>query len=175
MKIAFFGTHGTGKTTLAHELMSKLKKTGVDAGFVGEVARNCPFPINEGTTKKSQIWIILNQIIKELEAEEKSDVLICDRSVLDGYIYYVNKFGRSNVLEPLVKEHLKTYKRLVKVPIRGGFLKKDKVRSTDKEFKKRIDLQFNKLLKVLKVKYTELNKEDKTDEQIVLRVLSTLE
>ncbi|MFW6282422.1 MAG: hypothetical protein ACOC1P_00005, partial [Minisyncoccales bacterium] len=70
MKIAFLGTHGTGKTTLAHDLVTKLKKQGIDAGFLSEIARKCPFPLNEERTKKSQIWIILNQIIAEIEAEE---------------------------------------------------------------------------------------------------------
>ena len=89
-KIAFVGTHGTGKTTLAHELVSKLKREGIDVGFLGEIARKCPLPINEQTSKKSQIWIILSQIIREIEEEGKSDFLICDRSVLDSYCYYVH-------------------------------------------------------------------------------------
>ena len=67
MKIALIGTHGTGKTTIAHELVAKLKKQKINADFLGELARHCPFPINEGTTKKSQLWIILNQILKEFE------------------------------------------------------------------------------------------------------------
>ncbi|MFH1607709.1 MAG: AAA family ATPase [archaeon] len=103
MKIAFIGTHGTGKTTLAHELTSKLKKKGSDVDFLGEIVRKCPFPINENTTKKSQIWIILNQIIKEMETEERCKVLVSDRSVLDGYCYYVNQFGEAKFLEALIK------------------------------------------------------------------------
>ena len=175
-KIAFIGTHGTGKTTLAHELVTKLKKKGIDAEFLGEIAKTCPFPINEGTTKKSQVWIILNQIIQELEAEEKTSLLICDRSVLDGYCYYVNKFGRSSFLEPIVLKHLGTYSHLIKVPIREGFLKKDKIRSTNENFQKDIDTQFNKLLKRLKIKHICLKREEsEKDEEIIKRVLNTLE
>lgn len=151
-KIAFIGTHGTGKTTLAHDLVAALKKARIDADFLGEIARKCPFPINENTTKKSQIWIILQQIIQELECEDKSEILVCDRSVFDGYCYYVNKFGRNRALEPLVLKHIKTYDYIVKVPIRRGFLKKDKVRSTTKTFQRRIDILINKLLKKLKIK-----------------------
>ena len=33
-KIALIGTHGTGKTTLAHELVAKAKKRGVNAKVV---------------------------------------------------------------------------------------------------------------------------------------------
>jgi len=175
MKIAFIGTHGTGKTTLAHELVSKLKKQGIDAGFLGEVARSCPFPLNENTTKKSQIWIILSQIIKEIEAEEKCETLVSDRSVLDGYCYYVNKFGRTKILEPLVREHLKTYSYLIRIPIRKEFLKKDKVRSTDLKFQSNVDKQFDILLKEFRIKYTGFtNKPQKTNKEIIEKVLKTL-
>jgi len=176
MKIAFFGTHGTGKTTLAHELIMGLKKKGADAGFLGEVARKCPFPINEDTTKKSQIWIILNQIIGELEAEGKYKFLICDRSVLDGYCYYIRKFGRKEAIEKLVKEHLKTYDSLIRVPIRKGFLKKDKIRSVNEKFQAEIDNQFDKMLKILKVDYINLNeKEENPCREIILKILGDLE
>lgn len=120
-KIAFIGTHGTGKTTLAHDLVAALKKLHIDADFLGEIARKCPFPINENTTEKSQTWIILQQVTQELECEGKCDILVCDRSVFDGYCYYVNKFGRNSALELLALEHLKTYKYIVKVPIRRSF------------------------------------------------------
>ncbi len=175
MKIAFIGTHGTGKTTLAYDLVSKLKKRGIDVGFLSEVARSCPFPINRETTKKSQIWIMLSQIIKELEAEEKTEVLVSDRSVLDGYCYYVNKFGRSEILEPLVREHLKTYSYLIRVPIREGFLRKDKVRSTESEFQKEIDMQFDRFLKEFKIKHIDLSKkENKKEDEIIEEVLANL-
>jgi len=176
MKIAFLGTHGTGKTTLAHELVMNLKKKGVDAGFMSEVARNCPFPINEETTKKSQIWIILNQIIKELEEEGHYEILVSDRSVLDGYCYYVNKFGPADFLEPIIKKHLQTYSYLIRVPIRKGLLTKDKIRSTNKQFQKDVDIQFNRLLKKFKVKHLNLKVlEDSTNKKIIEQILKNLE
>lgn len=158
LKIAFIGTHGTGKTTLAHELVTSMKKNHLDADFLGEIARKCPFPINENTTKKSQLWIILKQILEEIEAEEKTEILVCDRSVLDPYIYYVNKFGRNKAIEGLVLQHLKTYGYLVKVPIREGFLKADKIRSIDENFQKKIDSLIDKFLKSFKIKYLNLER-----------------
>jgi len=174
MKIAFMGTHGTGKTTLSHELVSKLKKEGVDVDFLGEIARRCPFPLNEKATKKAQIWVILNQIISEMECEDKCETLICDRSVLDGYCYYVNKFGRAEFLEPLVLKHLKTYNYLIKVPIREGLLKKDKMRSINKKFQKDIDEQFEILIKKFKIKHLKITDSKKGDAQILEKVLSAL-
>ena len=176
MKIAFLGTHGTGKTTLAHDLVTKLKKQGIDAGFLGEVARECPFSLNEDTTKKSQIWIILSQIIAEMESEERSETLVCDRSVLDGYCYYVNKFGRSAALEALVGEHLKTYSKLIRVPIREGLLQEDKVRSTSVKFQADVDRQFDSLIEFFGLgdKVQRIEKKRLSDEEIVDRVLGVI-
>jgi len=174
-KIAFIGTHGVGKTTLAHELVSKLKRKGVDADFLGEIARKCPFPINEQASKKTQIWIILSQIIGEIEEEGKSEFLVCDRSVLDGYCYYADKFGISGVIEPIVAEHMKTYDCLVKLPIRQGFLKKDKIRSVDSGFQKRIEVMMNKLLKRLEIKYINFKDSSMSDDKIISEVIKRID
>ena len=176
MKIAFLGTHGTGKTTLAHDVVVNLKKMGVDVGFASEVARKCPFPLNEEATKKSQIWMLLSQIIMEIEEEEKCGVLVCDRSVLDYYCYYANKFGRLPMIEGLVKEHLKTYSKLIRVPIREGFLKKDKIRSVNKKFQLDIDKQFDKLIKEFGIedKVQTMKIGQSSDLEIVERVVNSI-
>ncbi len=166
MKIALIGTHGTGKTTIAHELIAELKKQDINAEFLGELARKCPLPINEETTKESQEWIIFNQHIKELELQSKYNLLVCDRSVLDGYVYYHRKFKENQLLENFVKEKLKNYALLIKVPINEKFLQKDGIRSTDKEFQKDIDKRFDLLLKKLNVNFEAHKNLNKTVELI---------
>ena len=47
MKIAFIGTHGVGKTTLCYDVVAALKRRGVNADIVKEVARLSPLPINQ--------------------------------------------------------------------------------------------------------------------------------
>lgn len=154
-KIAFVGTHGIGKTTLAHETVVELKKQGVNAEFLGEIVRGCPLPINEGTSRESQKWIFHNQIVKELELQEKCDWLVCDRSVLDSYVYYMNKFGEDKIWEELVKDYLKSYDLIVRVPINPKFLKDDGVRSTNVEFQKEIDLLMVKMLEKFGIDFVE--------------------
>jgi thymidylate kinase len=160
MKIALIGTHGIGKTTIAHGIVYNLKQGGFDVSFLDEIARRCPFSINEETTKKSQIWMILTQIISEMELEEKCDILVSDRSVIDYYVYYVNKFGRSNFLEQIVKAHIKTYNLFLKIPLNKNFLKKDKLRSLNKQFQIDIDKKFDEILKFLNVKYINLKENE---------------
>ncbi len=155
MKIALIGTHGTGKTTITYDIITNLKKEGYNSDLLQEVARNCPLPINESTTKESQEWIIYSQYTKELELERKNQILICDRSVIDGYVYYRNKFGKNNILERFVKEKSKTYKEIFRVPINGNLLKADGFRSTDKLFQQRINEEFNVVIKELKIECKE--------------------
>src|ERR1700723_2734827 len=85
LKLALVGTHGVGKTTLAYETCSLLKKADYNVELVTEVARRSPFPVNEGTTLDGQLWILHAQIAAELEASARAPHIICDRSVLDNY------------------------------------------------------------------------------------------
>ncbi len=155
MKIALIGTHGTGKTTITHELIANLKKEGYNSNLLQEVARSCPLPINESTTKEAQEWIIYSQYTRELELEKPNQILICDRSIIDGYVYYRNKFGNNSTLERFVKEKSKTYKEIFRVPIREELLKDDGFRSTDKLFQQKIDEEFNGVIKALKIESKE--------------------
>jgi nicotinamide riboside kinase len=146
MKIALIGTHGTGKTTLALELTARLKKSGKNVGFLGELAGKCPLPINENTTPAAQKWIIYNQCVKEIEENIKFPILVCDRSVLDGYVYYNYWFGENKSLEETIKEEMQGYDFLFKIPINKEYLKQDGIRSIDPKFQKDIDKKCDYLL-----------------------------
>jgi len=138
LKLALIGTHGVGKTTLAYEICSLLKKADHDVELVTEVARQSPFPINEGTTFESQLWILHAQIAKELTASSQSQHLICDRSVLDYYCYLVNKFGRQPQLEQWLAWWLDGYSLLVSVPPMADGVPPNGFRSENLEFQQRI-------------------------------------
>jgi thymidylate kinase len=153
MKIAFFGTHGTGKTTLAHELVASLKKKGFSAEFLGEVVRECPFPINENSTPKNAEWLAYTQYAREIVLSSRSEVLVCDRSVIDAYIYHLNRFDINPLLEEFVVEKAREYKYLFRVPIRQEYLQFDGVRSVDPEFQREIDLGFDRFLASKKIGY----------------------
>lgn len=146
MKIALIGTHGTGKTTLALELTAGLKKLGMNAGFLGELAGKCPLPINENTTREAQEWIIYNQNVKEIEGSALYNPLVCDRSIIDGYVYYNYKFGKDELLESIVKKKIKEYDFLFRIKINPDYLKEDGVRSVNPKFQKDIDKRCDYLL-----------------------------
>lgn len=138
MKLALIGTHGVGKTTLAYEICSLLKKADHNVELVTEVARRSPFPINEATTFDGQLWILHAQIAQELDVSARALHQICDRSVLDIYCYLVNKFGRQPQLERWLAWWLDSYSLLVSVPPMADGIPPDGFRSENLEFQDRI-------------------------------------
>lgn len=138
MKLALIGTHGVGKTTIAYEVCSLLKRAGENVELVSEVARRSPFPVNAATTLEGQLWILHAQIAAELDATRKAPHIVCDRSVLDNYCYLVNKFGRQKQLEEWLAWWMKTYDLLAGIPPHTGQITPDGFRSEDREFQQRI-------------------------------------
>ena len=159
MKIAFIGTHGTGKTTLAYDVAGVLKKKGYDVEVVTSIARSSPFPINENSTEKSQLWISLSMINKELEIQKTCEHIVCARSILDAYAYTLNILNNSQFFKNLFEYWIKTYDILIYTPIRYK-LEKDFVRSDNKEFQIKIDNIIKKILNENNIKFSELPEQD---------------
>lgn len=153
MKIAFIGTHGVGKTTLAYELCNELKKQDLDVGFIDEIARRCPFPINEATSLEAQTWILATTIARELELGNIYPNIICDRSALDNYVYLYHKFGHIPELHRLATYWIRTYDVLLRVPLTRKYLRPDGVRSTDEEFQAVIDQKLIEMLRADGIAY----------------------
>jgi hypothetical protein len=146
VKLALIGTHGAGKTTIAYEVCSLLKRSGQNVELVREVARRSPFPVNADTTLEGQLWILHSQIAAELEAARGAANVVCDRSVLDNYCYLVNKFGRQPDIEGWLFWWMKTYDLLAAIPPFAEPIIRDGFRSEDRDFQRRIDELLEKLL-----------------------------
>ena len=132
-KVAFIGSHGVGKTTLCYGLAARLKRRDVGVEVVHEVARRCPLPINEETSVAAQSWILHTQIAEELVAQARYPVVVCDRSVLDNYVYLLLAAGRQEAPQGLVELWIRGYDLLVHVPIVEE-LSPDGVRARDPGF-----------------------------------------
>jgi AAA domain len=146
LKLALIGTHGVGKTTLAYEICSLLKKADHNVELVTEVARQSPFPVNAATTLEGQLWIIHAQIVAELDAARRAPSVICDRAVLDNYCYLVNKFDRQPQLESWLAWWMDTYSLLIGVPPLENGIPADGFRSEDRAFQERIHVLLRELL-----------------------------
>jgi nicotinamide riboside kinase len=137
-KIAFIGTHGVGKTTLCYGLAARLKRRDVAVEVVHEVARRCPLPINEETSVAAQSWILHSQIAEELVAQARYPVVVCDRSVLDNYVYLLLAAGRQEGAETLVRFWIQSYDLLVHVPLIEQ-PSPDGIRSPDPGFQRAVE------------------------------------
>jgi len=146
VKVALIGTHGAGKTTIAYEVCSLVKRSGQNVELVKEVARRSPFPVNAATTLEGQLWILHTQIAAETEAAGSAPNVVCDRSVLDNYCYLVNKFGRQKEIEGWLFWWMKTYDLLAGIPPFAEPIVRDGFRSEDRDFQRRIDELLKKLL-----------------------------
>ncbi len=141
-KVALVGTHGVNKTTIAYELAGMIKRKGGTVELLTEIARECPFPLNEQATRDAYQWIIARQVQLEIEKSPRAHVLICDRSVLDNFAYFVRRYGAteeySKTLGAYCLAWMETYDLLVRFPITHP-LTADGFRSTDASFQSEVD------------------------------------
>ena len=158
MKIAIIGTHSTGKTTLGRMLAEKLKELRYEVNYLNELARECPFPINEATSFEAQKWILDNQFRLEEEMHSTNGFLICDRATLDNFAYMkrVSKGLDIRSYEKKAAEHMSSYDFVFKTKKLNLEAEKDGIRSVNDEFRNEIDNLISKLLKKHKIDYFEL-------------------
>ncbi len=138
LKFAFIGSHGVGKTTLCYGLAARLKRRDVALEIVHEVARRCPLPINSVTTAEAQRWILHTQIAEEILAAARYPLVLCDRSVLDNYVYFLLAAEPDPALDRLVSDWLGGYDLLIQVPILAA-PQADGIRAADPTFQRAVD------------------------------------
>lgn len=147
MKIALTGAHGTGKTTAAHELYVEFKKKGRNVGIIEELARSCPFTLNPNVgpieNYSTSYWLLLEIQQQEMLMQTKKQVIICDRCIIDQFIYPKCIMGNCipEIFYTTTKYWLENhpYDYIFHFPIQDGYLIEDGVRDTNKEFQKNID------------------------------------
>lgn len=151
IKIAFIGTHGTGKTTLAYYLTAHMKKIGMNVHMITETARKCPFPINENPHPLAEMWIVTKQINEEITANKDFEHIVCDRSVLDAYVYKLFTTGEDKIIKNIVEDWINTYDYLFKVPINRPLVA-DGIRSINTKFQDGVDKQMDRVIADNKLK-----------------------
>lgn len=143
MKIAYSGSHGTGKSTSVYLEAYNQKDVNQSKTVcaMNEVARDCPFPINLESTYISQLWIFNNQIVREIEMSHRYDIIICDRTTVD-CLAYTKAYGLNELYEHtygLCKGWVKTYDRILFKTIENNpYFHEDGIRDDCAEFRKNI-------------------------------------
>lgn len=118
--IAISGSHGTGKTTAAYALAAELKRSQAgEVGVVCEVARRCPLPVyrigHNATTRQAQLWVFVEQVRAEIEAVQRYEWVVSDRTIVDSIAYssvagfHDLAFGQLS----LARHHVSIYERVI--------------------------------------------------------------
>ncbi|OQX21961.1 MAG: hypothetical protein BWK75_01990 [Candidatus Altiarchaeales archaeon A3] len=175
LRFAIVGTHGIGKTTAMYDVAAKLCKKGIKVVTIPETARNCPFPINEKTTRTTQEWIFLTQMRWEIEANGRNEnsVILGDRSAMDNWIYFKHAFGNDDmdIMQDMLQKYLKRYDCLFFMRIKKEeYLVNDGVRSTSLPFQQIIDVLIEKYLIKFGVKYIEIKNTDEIYDYILAHI-----
>ena len=146
--VGIIGTHGTGKTTLSFQLASHYKHLGHNVKIIQEVARTCPFPLNELMTRETALWIYFEHSRKELEALRDHDIVISDRTAFDSFIYAC-VLNLPNLVEykSVAKHYLKSAYEILFFVRPDMPIEEDGIRCMDIEFQKKIDKMFEYHLK----------------------------
>lgn len=154
MKIAFSGTHGTGKTTAVLEKAKelKLKYPTKTVGILSENAINCPLPINRKATIESQLWMFGDQLRKEIEMANRFDILVCDRSIFDAvaYTWRIDEELGAAMFKMSLK-FIDTYDIIYFKRLKNNnYLVDDGLRDTDETFRDYIDLRLEDMFLTIK-------------------------
>lgn len=161
MKIAVVGSHGTFKTTLLYFLAGVLKAKGKNVAIIREVIRACPYFNSGHGNVLAQNWVLLTQAQWEREYQELYDYVLCDRSLVDNFVYAKEAYVKENQLlpewiEPFVLHHAKSYNFLFKTPLITKGLVSDGARATDKTWQEDMDLKIKQYMREKDIKYVEL-------------------
>ena len=157
--IAFSGTHGTGKTTAVYALAAEMKKAVKgEVGIILETARRCPFPIckaGEEMVEDAQLWIFAEQIRCELEAAQRYDLVISDRTAVDCIAY--SSVGGFHELAygqvAVARRHLPIYKKIIFLGAQDNpYHTDDCLRHKDPQLRLEVELRLLDLYRELGVK-----------------------
>jgi len=112
--ITFIGAPSSGKSTLASQVHTEMKKLGKNSVFVGEAATDFIAEYGTPNSPSDQMVIFYKQLERERMFLDSKDYVICDSSSILNYFYFRTLFPMSlsnkdiATINHLQKEILKT-------------------------------------------------------------------
>ena len=166
--VTFIGAPSSGKSTLATDTHTELKKLGKNSIFVPEVATDYIAEYGVPNTPVDQLVIFYKQLNKEKMFIGSKDYIICDSSGILNYFYFRNLYNEklSNkdiaVINHLQKEILKSINQWDYVfylpPIFDNI--DDGIRYQNKEQIQRIDRWIKSYLELENINHIDLSNID---------------
>jgi AAA domain len=86
-RYAISGRDHTGKTTICHAVTAQLRRAGIEAQMVDEQSRRS-VALAEGRREvATQLDLFARTVVVELEVARSTEVVVCDRSLVDILAY----------------------------------------------------------------------------------------
>ena len=123
--IMVMGPPASGKSTLAAEVHTELKKKGINSAFVSEVATDFIAEYGVPNSPQDQMVIFYKQLNREKMFLESKDYIICDSSSILNYFYFRSLFGTElsnkdiasiNHIQKEILKHINTIDMVFYVP-----------------------------------------------------------
>lgn len=182
-RVAITGTHGVGKTTLAHSLADSFKdRTVVVNSRLARTLIKQGYPLGKAATTESYIQYIIKQLRAELAANE-CDLFISDRTLLDPLAYALVNQGFPDaavpestiaLLEAAWLLERRQYDLYVFVPIEFD-AQADGIRPEGKDYRIAVENQILSLLNENNVHYTRVSGPLRTRTEQVLQALRSMQ
>jgi hypothetical protein len=170
--VNFWGAPGTGKSTIATETFSSLKKKNITCEYVSEYAKDM---IWEGCLDifKDQLHIFSSQHHKQFVLQGKVDVILVDSPLPNSIIYDKNN---NVLLHKLIMQYFNSYHNINFLTVKK-FSTFEKIgRLHDEAQSKEIHTKIVNLLKIYSIPYKEIGVSDKmnTENSIIPVILNFL-
>jgi thymidylate kinase len=123
--IMIMGPPCSGKSTLAAEVHTQLKKKGINSAFVSEAASDYIAEYGVPNSPQDQMIIFYKQLNREKMFLESKDYIICDSSSILNYFYFRGLYGSTlsnkdiasiNHIQKEILKHINTIDMVFYVP-----------------------------------------------------------
>jgi tRNA uridine 5-carbamoylmethylation protein Kti12 len=163
--IMIMGAPASGKSTLASELHTELKKMGKNSIFISEVATDFIAEWGIPNTPIDQMVIFYKQLNKETMFLDSKEYVICDSSSILNYFYFRQLFPKKlskkdvssiNHLQKEILKHINTIDRIFYVPSISRYNIDDGIRYHNSEEISKIDRWIKSYLELENIDHVDL-------------------
>ena len=170
--IMIMGPPASGKSTLASEVHTELKKRNINSVFVGEAATDYIAEYGVPDSPNDQMVIFYKQLNKELMFLDSKDYIICDSSSILNYFYFRSLFGSRlsnkdiasiNHLQKEILKHINTIDEIFYVPPMLHDNSDDGIRFHNKEEIEKLGIWIKSYLEIENIKHIDLSDESMED------------
>jgi predicted ATPase len=164
-KILISGTFSTGKTTLARAVTRDLREHRAKVSLISETARYCPYPLNKNQTFETSLWLMTEQMRREIEMTiEKPSIIICDRGIPDILSHALTipirseqDFSTLKTMKTIMSSWAPTYDRVYWAKIDHEYnIIRDELRISDDVYQLQLEETIKKVFEELNINPTVL-------------------